>query len=112
MKLVTKLTVAFMIVTCVVLAINGYRRFGKEVETFHADLVLDHARMAHALAQAAGAVRKTDGPAAARSFINEANARDGALRIRWVCDPTGPLEPRVSCAELAGAVNELSRVET
>jgi two-component system, NtrC family, sensor kinase len=111
MKLVTKLTVAFVIVTCAVLAITGYRRFHKEVEAFHADLVLDHTRLAHALAQAASEVRKTDGPEAARSFINEANARDGVLVIRWVCDPFRPLEARLSCAELATAAGELSRVE-
>ncbi|MBX3205014.1 MAG: HAMP domain-containing histidine kinase [Labilithrix sp.] len=112
MKLVTKLTVAFMIVTCAVLAINGVLRVRHEVRAFHADLVLDHGRIAHALAQAASAVRATDGPDASRAFIHEANARDGSLAIRWVCDPGRPLDAHVSCDELAtlSPAAELSRV--
>jgi two-component system, NtrC family, sensor kinase len=114
MRLVTKLTVAFMIVTCAVVAINGILRVRKEVRTFHADLVLDHGRVAHALAQAASAVRKTDGSEASRVFIHESNARDGALAIRWVCDPVQPLQAEVSCSELAAlpGAGELSRVAT
>lgn len=112
MKLVTKLTVAFVIVTCAVLAVNGVLRVRHEVRAFHADLVLDHGRIAHALAQAASAVRATDGPDASRAFIHEANARDGSLAIRWVCDPSRPLDAHVSCDELAKIppTTELSRV--
>ena len=112
MKLVTKLTVAFMIVTCAVLAINGVFRVRDEERAFHADLVLDHGRIAHALAQAASAVRDNDGAEASRSFIHEASARDGSLAIQWVCDPSRLRETHVSCDELSKIplAAELSRI--
>jgi signal transduction histidine kinase len=99
MKLVSKLTLAFALVTCAVLLVNGIVRVRREVRAFHDGRILDHRRIAIALARGAAAVWRDAGPAAARAFLRDADERDDGLSIRAVCDgesapPPGP------CAEI------------
>jgi two-component system, NtrC family, sensor kinase len=100
-KLVTKLTFAFFLVACCVIAISSVVRVQRELEVFHDDLVLDHSRLAHALAKAVGAVRSSDGPDAAHAFVLDARTQDDALEIHWVCDVARPsAASHVACEEI------------
>jgi signal transduction histidine kinase len=113
MKLVTRLTLAFAAVSAAVLVVNGAIRVERELRAFREDRVLDHRRIAQALAHSASAVSARDGVDAARSFIREANARDTGLTIRWVCADGSP-PPPVPCS-VARAIapgSELSQLAT
>jgi two-component system NtrC family sensor kinase len=100
MKLVTKLTITFVIVACALIVYGGGRRFQRELLLFREDRALDHRRLGHALALAAAAVRRDDGPAAARGFVENVGANDEDVSIRWVCDPSHLERTVVPCEEL------------
>lgn len=111
MKLVAKLTLAFALVTCVVLLVNGLIRVRREVRTFHDERTLDHRRIGLALARGAAAVWHSAGPEAARAFLREADERDAGISIRGVCEDDAAA-PTAPCAEIERlpADVELTRV--
>ncbi len=84
MKLVPKLSLAFIGTVSIVLAANGYLRVKREVALFDSDRVRDDVLMEKALASAVETVWKSDGRDAALSMIEKASAREGRVRMRWV----------------------------
>ena len=84
MKLVPKLSLAFIGTVSIVLAANGYLRVKREVALFDSDRVRDDVLMEEALASAVETVWKSDGRDAALSMVDKASAREGRVRMRWV----------------------------
>ena len=84
MRLVHKLSVAFMIATTAILALNGARRVRREVAYFRADRVRDHDLIGRALAASVAEVWQSQGRAQAMRIIDAANAGEGKIRLRWV----------------------------
>jgi signal transduction histidine kinase len=99
MKLVAKLTLAFALVTCVVLFVNGIVRVRSEVRAFHDSRTLDHRRIGIALAHGAAAVWRNAGPGAVSAFLRDADEKDDGLEIRQVCEPESASRPDL-CAEI------------
>jgi signal transduction histidine kinase len=84
MKVVQKLTLAFILCTSAVLAVNGLLRVQREVGIYESDRVRDHRLMGRALAEAIGAVWKSDGQVWALSVLEHVNTPDARIRARWV----------------------------
>jgi len=84
MRLVQKLSVAFMIGTSAILAVNGLLRVRREVALFQADRVRDHDLIGRALAASVDAVWRSQGETQAMRLIDAANVGEAKIHIRWV----------------------------
>jgi signal transduction histidine kinase len=84
MKLVPKLSLAFIGGVSIILAVNGYLRVRREVALFESDRIRDNVQIGKTLAAAVAAVWETDGPSRALEMVKEADAQEGRARIRWV----------------------------
>lgn len=88
MKLVTRLTVAFLLIVVGVISLHEYRQFTEAQTDFESDMDRTHQLVASSLADAAAATTERDGLPAARQAIERAHQhRSGDVRIRWVCQP-------------------------
>ena len=83
MKVVSKLTLAFLAGTSVVLAANGYVRVRREVSLFESDRARTHRLIGRALGASVSAVWQTDGQARALGLILDANADERTVLLRW-----------------------------
>lgn len=83
MRLVNKLSLAFMIGTTAILASNGYFRVKREVGLFQADRVHDHELIGRALGASLQAVWRSEGQAQAMRLIDAANGGESRIRFRW-----------------------------
>ncbi len=92
MKLVNKLTVALIVGTSAVLAVNGYLRVRREVALFESDRIRDHKLVGLALGAAFAAVWRAEGQGEAEAMIEQVNAREDKLRIRYLTADPGPPE--------------------
>jgi signal transduction histidine kinase len=105
MRLVQKLSLAFMLGTSAILAANGYFRVRREVALFEADRVRDHDLIGRTLGAAVAAVWRSEGREQAMRLVDAANGGEGRVRIRWVWlgDPGEPAAsaPRIDAADLA-----------
>ncbi|MBE2248684.1 MAG: HAMP domain-containing histidine kinase [Myxococcus sp.] len=107
MKLVTRLTAAFLLVVIFAISMAEWRRLGEEVEDFEADMDRTHLLVATTVADAVEVVTPRDGLEAARRIV-EATGRHhpNALRVRWVCaTPATDAPPLLPCDAL-GEVQE------
>ena len=84
MRVVPKLTLAFILCTSAVLAFNGFLRVSREVAVYEQDRVRDHRLMGRALGEAIAAVWRSDGQASALSVLSHVNTEDARIRVRWV----------------------------
>ncbi len=84
MKLVPKLSLAFIAGVSTVLAINGYFRVEREVALFESDRVRDDVLIAEALGSAVETVWKREGETAALALLTHASEREARVRLRWV----------------------------
>jgi two-component system NtrC family sensor kinase len=107
MRVVSKLTLAFILCTSTVLAINGLLRVSREVAAFEHDRIRDHRLMGKALAEAIAAVWRSDGEASALSVLAHVNAPDARVRVRWVWldDLATEKRPPVDVAMLAADID-------
>ncbi len=84
MKLVPKLTAAFVAATFAVLVVDGYVRVQREVAVLRADRERDHALLGRSLGAAVAALWRTGGRAEALGIVDGVNARRGRVHVRWV----------------------------
>jgi signal transduction histidine kinase len=84
MKLVPKLSLAFIAGVSLVLGVNGYFRVKREVALFESDRVRDNVQIGKTLAAAVTTVWHADGPARAQAMVREADAQEGRVRVRWI----------------------------
>ena len=86
MKLVPKLTLAFIAVTACVLATTGLRRVRRLSSNYRAGCDRDVSLVAESLADAASNVLRSVRPGSATAMIAQAvPAGPTSLRVRWVC---------------------------
>jgi two-component system, NtrC family, sensor kinase len=83
MRVVPKLTLAFILCTSAVLAINGYLRVQREVEVYERDRTRDHRLMGLALGEAIAAVWRSDGQSRALAVLSHVNTPEARIRVRW-----------------------------
>jgi signal transduction histidine kinase len=82
MRLVPKLTLAFVAGMSLILTGNAYFRVKRELAFFESDHVLADQLVARALAPAVAAIWKAEGRDSAMALIAQANAAS-RLRVRW-----------------------------
>lgn len=86
MKLVVKLTLAFFVASCIVVAFSAVRRVRRDTELYHNDQAADRRLVAATLAASVGAVlERTRDPSEAYTMIQAANALHERVSIAWVC---------------------------
>ncbi|MEW6434306.1 MAG: HAMP domain-containing sensor histidine kinase [Myxococcota bacterium] len=106
MKLVTRLTVAFLLVELLVISLHEVRRLKQELVDFQRDMDRTHLLVATSLADAIELVAPREGlDAARRTLETTAQRQGGDIRIRWVCMPGSQDVPPapVGCEQLAKA---------
>lgn len=114
MKLVPKLTLALVAGTLAVLVANGFLRVEREAAVVHADRVRDHALLGRALGAAVAAVWRSDGRADAIRFVENAQTRDGRIRVHWVDEAAASSDARIDAAAISalepeGSVTRITR---
>ncbi|MBL8940927.1 MAG: HAMP domain-containing protein, partial [Archangium sp.] len=101
MKLVTRLTIAFLLVVIISITFVEWRRLVEEVSDFEADMDRTHTLVATTLADAVEAVAPRDGFEEAVRVVEAGGAHQSDLRVRWVClDKADAEPPLLPCAEL------------
>lgn len=102
MKLVTRLTIAFLLVVIISITFVEWRRLVEEVSDFEADMDRTHTLVATTLADAVEAVAPRDGFDEAVRVVEAGGAHHANdLRVRWVClDKADAEPPVVPCADL------------
>lgn len=109
MRVVPKLTLAFILCTSSILALNGFLRVRREVAVFDADRLRDHRLMGLALGEALSAVWHSDGQTRALEALAHVNAPDARIKVRWVwldelaAPPRAPLDAGEVAAAPDGA---------
>lgn len=88
MRLVTRLTVGFLIVVICTISLHEYRQFGVAQVDFERDMDRTHLLVATTLADAVEVVLPHEGAAGALETVETTRQRrHGDLRLRWVCRP-------------------------
>ncbi len=103
MRLVTRLTVGFLLVVICTISLHEYRQLDAARADFEHDMDRSHALVATTLADAVELVAPGEGIEAALKTVEVTNQRRaGDLRLRWVCVPgrTDEREPSMPCASL------------
>ena len=104
MRLVTRLTIAFLTVVICMLALHEFRQLDEARADFERDMDRTHYLVATTLADSVELLIPREGIEAAQRIVEQTGARhDSDVRIRWVClegqadNPTPPID----CATLA-----------
>jgi two-component system NtrC family sensor kinase len=84
MRVVPKLTLAFILCTSAVLSLNGFLRVRREVALYEADRTRDHRLMGRALSEAIAAVWRSDGETRALAVLAHVNTPEARVRVQWV----------------------------
>jgi two-component system NtrC family sensor kinase len=84
MKLVPKLSLAFIAGVSTVLAVNGFFRVRREVALFDSDRVRDDVLIGETLATGVEAIWRSEGRERALGMVSAAGAREARVRVRWV----------------------------
>jgi two-component system NtrC family sensor kinase len=92
MRLVQKLSLAFVLSTSAVLAVAGVVRAQREVGVLEYDRLRDHHLIGRALGAAIATVWHSDGQARALAVLEQANIPSGRVRMRWIWLEGGPLD--------------------
>lgn len=95
MKLVQKLTLAFVSAACAFLAFNGAARLRREVALFEAHAIREHRSVGRALRSSVLTAARTEGEKHALELIDDATHTHG--RIRFGNDVRAWLEGEVIC---------------
>src|SRR5690349_4251511 len=105
-RLVTKLTSAFLGVVLIVMSLHEYNRLRQEVEDFELDMDRTHLLVATTVAESIAALLARGSEDAAHEYVQALSRRHGtAVRVRWVCAGTEHSLP-MSCDTL---LTELAR---
>jgi signal transduction histidine kinase len=99
MRLVTRLTIAFLLVVILVISLHEYRQLGDRQSDFERDMDRTHLLVASTLADSVELVAPREGLEAALRAVDLTDRRlAGDVRVRWVClfgrvdEPAAPID--------------------
>jgi signal transduction histidine kinase len=78
-----------------ILAISGYLTVNREVKLFETDMARDHEIFAQAVASSMARVWRVDGRAHALGLLEQLDAGEGAVRVRFVPQDRTPDDPNI-----------------
>ncbi len=94
MRLVTRLSLAFLVVVICIISLHEYRQLADRQADFERDMDRTHRLVATALAESVKLVAPREGMEAAQATVEATNERVAAdLRVRWVCGQNTPPTP-------------------
>ncbi|HLK39171.1 MAG TPA: ATP-binding protein [Polyangiaceae bacterium] len=111
MRLVLKLSMAFMAGTTALLGVNGYFRVRREVVLFQTDRARDLDLIGRTLGTSFGAVWRSEGEGRAMQLVDAANSGGSRIHVRWVwLDPGADLRVDRALVEQLPAGTTLTRI--
>ena len=111
MRLVLKLSLAFMAGTTALLGVNGYFRVRREVALFQTDRARDLDLIGRTLGTSFGAVWRSEGEARAMQLVDAANSGESRIHVRWVwLDPGADLRVDRALVERLPPGTTLTRI--
>ncbi|MFT3711388.1 MAG: ATP-binding protein [Archangium sp.] len=115
MRLVTRLTIAFLLVVILVISLHEYRQLGDRQADFERDMDRTHLLVASTLADSVELVAPREGLEAALRAVDVTDRRlAGDVRVRWVClfgridEPAAPIDCGSLIEDRAQTVNRVS----
>jgi len=104
MRISGKLTLGMIAGIVAILAISSYEAVNREVALFETDMARDHEVFAQAVASSMARVWRVDGRAHALGLLEQVDAGEGAVRVRFVPRDGTPSDPHISQAALANVL--------
>ena len=100
MRISGKLTLGVIAGIVAILAISSYLTVNREVRLFETDMARDHETFARAVALSMARVWRVDGRAHALGLLEQLDAGEGAVHVRFVPKDGTPADSRVDQAAL------------
>ena len=100
MRISAKLTLGVIGGIVAILAISSYLTVNREIRLFETDMARDHETFAHAVASSMARVWRVDGRAHALGLLEQLDAGEGAVHVRFVPKDGMPSDPRIDLAAL------------
>ena len=101
MRISGKLSLGMIAGIAAILAISSYLTVNREVQLFETDMARDHEIFAQAVASSMSRVWRIDGRAHALGLLEQLDAGEGAVRVRFVPADRSPADPKIDPAALA-----------
>jgi two-component system NtrC family sensor kinase len=100
MRISGKLTLGMIAGIVAILAISSYLTVNREVDLFETDMARDHELFAQAVASSMARVWRVDGRAHALGLLQQLEAGEGSVRVRFVPKDVLPNDPHINPAAL------------
>jgi two-component system NtrC family sensor kinase len=100
MRISGKLTLGMIAGIVAILAISSYLTVNREVELFETDMARDHELFAQAVASSMARVWRVDGRAHALGLLQQLEAGEGSVRVRFVPKDVLPNDPHINPSAL------------
>jgi len=104
MRISGKLTLGVIAGIVAILAISSYLTVNREVLLFETDMARDHEIFAQAVASSMARVWRVDGRAHALGLLEQLDAGEGSVRVRFVPRDGHPTDPHIGQSALAGVL--------
>src|SRR5450432_951464 len=104
MRISGKLTLGVIAGIVGILAISSYLTVKREVDLFETDMARDHEIFAQAVASSMARVWRVDGRAHALGLLEQLEAGEGSVRVRFVPKDGNPTDPHIPQRALAGVL--------
>ena len=101
MRISGKLTLGMIAGIVAILAISSYLTVNREVKLFETDMARDHEIFAQAVASSMARVWRVDGRAHAIGLLEQLDAGEGAVRVRFVPKDRSANDPHIDQAALS-----------
>ena len=104
MRISGKLTLGVIAGIVAILAISAYLTVNREVVLFETDMARDHEIFAQAVASSMAQVWRVDGRAHALGLLEQLDAGEGSVRVRFVPKDGYPSDPNIGHSALGGVL--------
>jgi two-component system NtrC family sensor kinase len=101
MRISGKLTLGMIAGIVAILAISAYLTVNREVDLFETDMAHDHELFAQAVGSSMARVWHVDGRAHALGLLEQLEAGEGSVHVRFVPTDANPNDPHIAQAALA-----------
>ena len=105
MRISAKLTLGVIAGIVAILAISSYLTVNREVVLFETDMARDHEIFAQAVASSMARVWRVDGRAHALGLLEQLDAGEGTVRVRFVPKDGKPSDPHVGQGALTAVLH-------